>query len=366
MRFFILFFSFVFLFAYRIDLYKWSKRDTFYNFLKVNHLPFSIYYRLPPKIKKKVSHIPIGSEVFILQDNNKIKQLLIPLDSKNQLQIIKTSNNHFDTKIIPITYTTKDIRFKVYIKNYLSYDVYQTTKLKTLANRIYHIFQDRIDFNKLPKETVFEIILKEKIRYGKVKDYKILYASIENRFYKIDAFLNPKDNKYYDSYGRSLRGMFLKAPLVYKRISSKFGMRYHPILHKWLMHDGIDYVNKIGTPIHTVADGVIIYKGWIKGYGKSVKIKHRNGYITLYAHLHSFPKGLYIGKRVYQGQTIGYLGNTGLSTGPHLHFGVMHYRKWINPEKLKYQTKVVLRNKARKEFLAYIQQFTNRYNLALK
>jgi len=365
-RFLILFLSFIFLFAYKIDIYKWGKRDTFYNFLKINHLPFNIYYRLPQKLKKKVSHIPIGSEVFILQHNNKIKQLLIPLDADNQLQIIRKANNHFDVKVLPITYTTQDVKFNINIKNYLNYDVYQATKLKTLSAKIYNIFKDRIDFNKLPKETTLKIILREKRRYGKVKDYKILYASIENRFYKIDAFLNPKDNRYYDSNGRSLRGMFLKAPLVYKRISSKFGMRFHPILHKWLMHDGIDYVNKIGTPIHAVADGVVIYKGWIKGYGKAVKIRHRNGYITLYAHLHSFPRGLYIGKRVYQGQTIGYLGNTGLSTGPHLHFGVMRYRRWINPEKLKYQTKVVLKGKARKEFLTYIQKFTNNYDLALK
>ena len=84
--------------------------------------------------------------------------------------------------------------------------------------------------------------------------------------------------------------MFLATPLRYKRISSYFGMRLHPILHKWRMHDGIDFVNKIGTPIHAVADGKVIFKGWIKGYGKSIKIKHKNGYMTLYAHLHGWPK----------------------------------------------------------------------------
>jgi len=143
-------------------------------------------------------------------------------------------------------------------------------------------------------------------------------------------------------------------------------MRFHPILHKWRMHDGIDYVNRIGTPIHAVADGKIIYKGWIRGYGRAVKIKHKNGYITLYAHLHGFKRGIYVGKWVTQGQTIGYLGNSGLSTGPHLHFGVMRYGKWINPIKIRKSAKVTLYGKQRKQFLAYIQNFTKDNNIALK
>jgi len=363
-KFLFLLFPFL-LFAYRVDIITWNKKDTFYGFLKQNSLPLSIYYNLSPKIKRYVRTIPIGEDVFILRDNNKIKQALIPLNSKIQLQIIN-KNNRYITKVIPITYETQTKRASITINNYLSYDVYKATKLRSLTSKIINIFSDRINFKIIPKGTKLELIYEEKLKYGKIKDVKILYAKIDNKYYTINAFLNPLDNRYYDSHARSLKGMFLAAPLKYKRISSYFGTRFHPILHEWRMHDGIDYVNRIGTPIHTVADGKVIYKGWIRGYGKTVKIKHKNGYITIYAHLHSFAKGLYVGKWVRQGQTIAYLGNTGLSTGPHLHFGVLYHNRWINPLTIKRSAKITLWGKQRKEFFAYIKQFEKNYDIVLK
>jgi len=353
------------LFAYRVEVYRWSNKDTFYNFLKNNNLPLYVYYNLPNKTKRQVRIIPVGEDIFLLKDNNKIKQALIPLNSKEQLQIV-LKNNKYLTKVVPIIYETIQKRASVTIKNYLSYDIYKATNLKTLSSKIAYIFSDKINFRKLPKNTQINIIYEEKIRFGKIKDVKILYAQIKNRYYVVNAFLNPKDNRYYDEKARSLKGMFLKAPLKYKRISSKFGMRFHPIFRKWLMHDGIDYVNKIGTPIKSVADGKVIYKGWLKGYGKTIKIKHKNGYITLYGHLKGYPRNIYVGKWVKQGQTIGYLGNTGVSTGPHLHFGVMKNNKWINPIKIKKSAKIILYGKQKKEFLNYIKRFVKNYNLALK
>ena len=355
----------IFLAAYKVDIYKWNNKDTFYGFLKQNSLPLSIYYNLPTKIKRYVRTIPVNETVFILRDNNVIKQALIPLNNKQQLQIIKTEKG-YTTKIVPIIYETVTKHVSTEINNYLSYDVYKATHLKTLSTKLINIFNDRINFRAIPKNTKLDVVYEEKIKFGEVKDIKILYAKFSNKYYTVDAFLNPKDGRYYDSNAKSLKGMFLAAPLRYKRISSPFGMRFHPILHKWRKHDGIDYVNKIGTPIHAVADGKIIFKGWIKGYGRSIKIKHKNGYITLYAHLHGYPRGIYVGKWVTQGQTIGYLGNSGLSTGPHLHFGVMRYGKWINPAKLRKSVKITLYGKKRKEFLSYIQNFARENNIALK
>jgi len=353
------------LFAYKVDIKKWDKHYTFYQFLKDNNLPIQIYYNMNTSLKREVTHIPNGTTFFILKDNNNFKQALIPLNSKNQLQIIK-NNNKYITRIVPIIYDTTKKRAEITINHYLSYDIYKATGSTILSSKLSSIFNDKVNFRAIPKNTKINIIYEEKSRFGKVKDIKILFASISNRYYQYNAFLNPYDNRYYDEHARSLRGMFLKAPLKYKRISSKFGMRFHPILHKWLMHDGIDYVNKVGTPIHSVADGKVIYKGWIRGYGKAVKIKHKNGYITLYAHLHSWPRGIYIGKWVKQGQIIGYLGNTGLSTGPHLHFGVMHYGRWINPMKIRNSARITLWGKARKQYLSYIKQFTKDNNIALK
>ena len=354
-----------FLFAYKVDIQKWGSNYTFYQFLKDNHLPLSIYYNLSTKLKREVRHIQKGTIFFILRDNNNFKQALIPLNAKNQLQIIKNKNK-FLTKIVPIIYDSIKKRATITVNHYLSYDVYKATGSMILTRKLINIFSDKVNFKAIPKNTIINVIYDEKTRFGKVRDIKVLFASIQNRFYHYIAFLNPYDGRYYDEHAKSLKGMFLPAPLKYKRISSYFGMRFHPILHKWLMHDGIDYVNKIGTPIHAVADGKIIYKGWIRGYGRAVEIKHKDGYVTLYAHLHGWPKGIYVGKWVKQGQVIGYLGNTGLSTGPHLHFGVMHYGRWINPLKIKNSARITLWGKKRREFLSYIQQFIKQNNIALK
>ena len=351
--------------AYRVDIQKWSKYQTFYGFLKQNHLPYSIYYNQSSKIKRYLRFIPSNKMIVILKKDNNFKEVLIPINSQKQLQIIR-NNNKYLTKIIPIIYNEEQKQVEVNVKNYLSYDVYKQTNLPILTSKIVNIFNDRINFRALPQDTKISIIYKVKKRFGKINDIKILFTKITNRFYTINAFLNPKDGRYYDSRGRSLKGMFLKAPLRYKRISSKFGMRFHPILHKWLMHDGIDFVNNIGTPIHAVADGKIIYKGWLRGYGRAVEIKHKNGYTTLYAHLHKWPRGIYVGKWVKQNTVIGYLGNSGLSTGPHLHFGVIKNGKWINPLKIKKNVKITLYGKRRKQFLAYINKFRKENNIALK
>ena len=355
----------LFLFAYKVEIVKWSKYYAFFNFLKKEHLPRSIYYNLDKKTQKKLTRLSQNEKIFILTNNNQFKQALIPLDSKTQLQIIK-KDNKYTTKIVPIIYDTFKRKVTFTINHYLSYDLYKATGSTLLTRKLISIFEDKINFRAIPPNTRVSIIYEDKIRFGKIYDTQILFASISNRYYTYNAFLNPYDNRYYDENGKSLRGMFLKAPLRYKRISSRFGMRLHPILHRWQMHDGVDYVNKIGTPIHSVADGKIIYKGWIRGYGKAIEIKHKDGYVTLYAHLHGFKKGLYVGKWVKQGQIIGYLGNTGLSTGPHLHFGVMRYGKWINPFKIKNRARITLYGKKRKKFLAYIQTFANQNNIALK
>ena len=361
----LLFFIPFLLFAYKVDIKKWDRGYTFYNFLKDNHLPLKIYYNLDPNLKRAVRHISANTTYFILKDNNNFKQALIPLNRNYQLQIIK-KNNKFIAKKVPIIYNTIQKEATITVNKYLSYDVYKATGSTLLTNKLIDIFSDKINFRTLPKGTKIKIIYNEKVRFNKVRDIQIVFASIKNRYYHYMAFLNPKDGRYYDENAKSIKGMFLTTPLKYKRISDRFGMRFHPILKKWRMHYGIDYVNRVNTPIHSVADGKVIYKGWIKGYGKSVKIKHKNGYVTLYAHLNKWPRGLYVGKWVKQGDVIGYLGNTGLSTGPHLHFGVMRYGKWINPKKIKHSARITLKGKAKKEYLSYIKTFSRENDIALK
>ncbi len=365
-KFLFLFLIPLYLLAYKVEILTWKSDFSFYHFLKSHKIPLNIYYNMSTELKREVSHIPVGENIFILKNNGDFKQVLIPLNSKEQLQIIKTKNNKFVKHIVPIIYDTFTKKATITINNYLSYDIYKATGLSSLSRKLISIFSDKIDFRRIPKNTQINIIYQAKARYGRIKDIKILYACVKNRYYHYQAFLNPVDGRYYDEHAKSLKGMFLPAPLHYKRISSYFGMRFHPILHKWRMHDGIDFVNRVGTPIHSVANGKIIYKGWIRGYGRAVEIKHKYGYITLYAHLHAWPKGLRNGEWVKQGQIIGFLGDSGLSTGPHLHFGVMHNGKWINPLKIKKSAKITLWGKQRKKFFSYITKFQKNYDIALK
>jgi len=141
---------------------------------------------------------------------------------------------------------------------------------------------------------------------------------------------------YYNLKGQSLRKSLLKSPLRYSYISSYFSKRrFHPILKIWRPHHGLDYVAPKGTPVSSIGDGVVTFKGWKGGYGNLVEIRHKNNFKSRYGHLSRFAKGLYKGKKVKMGQLIGYVGSTGLSTGPHLHFELHKKSVAINPLKVK-------------------------------
>lgn len=138
---------------------------------------------------------------------------------------------------------------------------------------------------------------------------------------------------FYDTKGRSLRRAFLRAPLQYRRISSRFGGRYHPILNRWRSHQGTDYAAAWGTPVRATADGAVTFAGREGGYGNLIEVRHANGIRTRYGHLSKFAKGLRVGQRVTQDQTVGYVGSTGLSTGPHLHYEFLVNGRATNPQR---------------------------------
>ena len=139
---------------------------------------------------------------------------------------------------------------------------------------------------------------------------------------------------FYDEQGRSLRRAFLRAPLAFRRVSSRFGTRYHPILHRWRAHEGVDFSAPYGTPVRATADGVVTRVGREDdGYGNLIELRHANGIRTRYGHLSAFARGLGVGERVDQGETIGYVGSTGLSTGPHLHYEFLVNGRPTNPRR---------------------------------
>jgi len=174
------------------------------------------------------------------------------------------------------------------------------------------------------------------------------------------AWNEGKEEGYYDAKGRSLRKFFLKSPLSFRRISSHFShSRYHPILKKRRPHLGIDYAAPMGTPVVALGNGKISFAGWKGGYGRTVQVKHNRTYLTQYAHLARYAKGIKSGVRVKQGQTIGFVGSSGLSTGPHLDFRVRENGRWINPLHLKGGTSEPLPKPYRTDFARSVEELTD-------
>jgi len=189
------------------------------------------------------------------------------------------------------------------------------------------IFAWDIDFAlDIRKGDNFTVVFEELYRDGeKISDGNILTAEFTNngKTYKAVRYTNPQTNRseYYTPEGKSMRKAFLRSPVNFTRISSKFTTkRYHPVLHKFRSHKGVDYAAKRGTPIRAAGDGKVIFKGRKGGYGRVIILRHGTKYSTLYAHLNSYNRKLRIGSKVKQGQTIAYVGSSGLATGPHLHY----------------------------------------------
>jgi murein DD-endopeptidase MepM/ murein hydrolase activator NlpD len=168
---------------------------------------------------------------------------------------------------------------------------------------------------------------------------ELLYATVTAReqVFKYYRFETPDDGlvDYYDENGRSVRKFLIRKPISAGELRSGFGMRFHPILHYARMHTGVDWSNAIGTPILAAGNGAIIKAEYTSGYGNHVEIQHSNGYVTTYSHMSGFARGIAPGVRVTQGQVIGYLGQTGLATGPHLHYEVIVNGRFVDPMAIK-------------------------------
>jgi len=168
---------------------------------------------------------------------------------------------------------------------------------------------------------------------------KLLFATITTReeTFKYYRYRTPDDGlvDYYDENGRSTRKFLIRQPIATAKITSGFGVRYHPILGYSKMHTGVDFAAPIGTPIFSSGNGTVLTAGWHSGYGRRVEVQHANGYVTAYNHMSGFARGITEGVRVRQGQVIGYLGSSGLSTGPHLHYEVMVNSHFVDPMRVK-------------------------------
>ena len=230
-----------------------------------------------------------------------------------------------------------------------------------LAIRISDVYAWQIDFFDVKEGDSFQVIYNE----AYIDDTTALgIASIEGaifthqgKTYQAFPFTQDSVHQFFDAEGNSLRKAFLKAPLDYYRITSRFSnARFHPILKRYRAHHGVDYAAPTGTPVKTIGDGTVIFKGWTNGGGNTVKIKHNSVYTTSYMHLSRYAKGLQVGKHVSQGDEIAYVGSTGLSTGPHLDFRVYKNGEAINPLDMEAPPSEPIRPELRDSFEVVKQQ----------
>ena len=199
---------------------------------------------------------------------------------------------------------------------------------RALVYDLADIFEYRVDMSRdLQVGDSFRVLTERSVgSQGAVRMGKIIAASarLSGALTEAVRFASAAvSGNFFDANGKSLRAGFLRNPVQFRRISSSFGMRVHPILGTMRKHQGTDFAAAAGTPVRAIGDGVILRAAWSNGYGNMMEIRHKNGFVTRYGHMRGFAAGLYPGKRVTIEQTIGYVGSTGLSTAPHLHFEVL-------------------------------------------
>jgi murein DD-endopeptidase MepM/ murein hydrolase activator NlpD len=287
-----------------------------------------------------LSRLSAGQSYRLSLRDDDFERFEYDIDDNEQL-IISRGAEGFVVEKAAIPYTTQRVRVEGTIESSLFEAVTATGESDVLAMNLADIFAWDVDFIlDIRRGDSFRALVEKRFREGQPAGYgRILAAEFTNQGSTFKAFLFADGERrpdYYDENGESLRKAFLRAPLSFSRISSGFTMRrFHPITKTWKAHPAIDYVAPTGTPIKSVGDGVIIKKGYTRYNGNYIKIRHKSSYVTIYLHMSRFARGIAQGQRVIQGQRIGYVGSTGLSTGPHLCFRMRKNGAPINPRRVK-------------------------------
>jgi murein DD-endopeptidase MepM/ murein hydrolase activator NlpD len=341
--------------------HKISKGETFDKILKDYSISDDEIIKIKKSFKNDINLNNLKTDQIIKftidqSSNKKIINFLFPLSRTEKIKLTRNlETNLFKTEKI-ITNLIKNIIFK---EGKILQSLYKTaTDLEIEPNMIIEfarIYGFQVDFQRDIRKNdnfqiMYEIYVDEK---GKTFETgNIIFADLKlsgsnNSFYYFDK---KGSEGHYDKNGKSVEKALMKTPINGARLSSKFGMRKHPIDGFNKMHRGTDFAAPSGTPIMASGSGIIKRARWCGGGGNCIKIKHNSTYETVYAHLKNFARGIKEGKRVKQGQIIGYVGSTGKSTGPHLHYEVIVNGKRINSQKLKLPSGKTLKNKERKLF----------------
>ena len=274
-------------------------------------------------------------------------------DAKEYIVFSLTGDLKVSKSQNPVEWRTKEAKGQVESSLWVAMQSNDTPP--QLAVVLSNIFGWSIDFFGLQKHDEYRVIYEQEYVDGKgLLNFNIRAASFrasDSLFYAI-PFIQDGEELYYNANGHSLEGAFLKAPLDFYRISSRFtNSRYHPVLKRYRAHHGVDYAAPTGTPVYAIGSGKVIAKGYqARGGGNYIKIRHNSTYTTSYMHLSRFAKGLAVGKTVKQKEVIGYVGSTGLSTGPHLDFRVFENGTPINPLTIKSQPKKPISKENRAAF----------------
>ena len=312
------------------------------------------------KKNKKIKILRPNQKIYFKIDRKNIPNIenfIIEISKKKEVKYTRDyEKNIFNSKILEKE-LTKIITYK---ESIITNSLYQTALgLEIMPNIIIEfarLYGFQVDFQRdIWKSDSFQIIYEEFLnKDGKVIETgNIIFSNLnlQNKDLKLYRHEYEKDKiDYFDEGGKSMRKTLMKTPINGARLSSSFGKRKHPILGFTKMHTGTDFAAPTGTPILASGDGLVVRAQWCGGGGNCVKIKHNRVYQTVYAHMSKFAKGIKKGVQVKQGQVIGYVGSTGLSTGPHLHYEVIENGKKINSQKLKLPSGKILKGEQRRDF----------------
>lgn len=292
---------------------------------------------------------------FQLDDNGQLQALEYEINQLESLLVSRHAEGGFEARAIQNTLDKRIGYSEGTIRSSLYEAGKQAGMTDALIMELVGIFGWDIDFALDIREgDRFSLLYEEQFLEGeKVKDGPIVAAEFtsQGRTYRAVRYTNARGSSdYYSPDGHSMRKAFLRTPVDFRRISSRYGKRHHPTLNKLKMHKGVDYAAKRGTPIKAAGDGKISFRGRKGGYGRVVIIQHGGRYSTLYAHMHRFKKGMYVGKRVKQGQIIGYVGSSGRATGPHLHYEFRVNGTHRNPLTVKLPDAAPIQREYRQDF----------------
>ena len=337
-----------------------KNNDTVEKILKKYKIRDEDIKKISSKLKeKKLANIYSGRKLSIIlkkqeDGSTTIVNFLYPINKTTSVEVRKVQNNFIVKENILQLYK-KEVVVKKIITNNLYSSAVSSGVEPNIIVEFARVFGFEVDFQRdIRKGDWFEILY-EKFEddNNKVRDTgKIIYASMYVNGEEINLynFKYKKEEDYYDIKGKSITKSLMKTPINGARLSSSFGMRKHPILGYNKMHRGTDFAAPSGTPIMASGSGTVTRARWCGGGGNCVKIKHNSTYETIYAHMKAFAKGIKEGRKVKQGQIIGYVGSTGLSTGPHLHYEVIVNGKKVNSQKLKLPSGKTLKGEERKQF----------------